>query len=48
MHNNEKYCEYHLKILKYSHVTEELSMDIDPRPRNMASEGNTVIQEAFW
>ena len=50
MHNNQKYCEYRVKTLncKCNHVTEkELSMDIDARPRNMASEVKTVFQEAF-
>ena len=47
--HNQKYCEDRVKTLKYNHVTKkELSMDIDARPRNMASEGNTVFQEAFW
>ena len=49
MHNNQKYCEYRVKTLKCNHVTKkELSMDIDARPSNMASEGNTIFQEAFW
>ena len=26
----------------------ELSMDIDARPRNVASAGNTVFQDVFW
>ena len=48
MHNNQKYCEYHVRTLKYNHVTKkELSMYIDARLYNVASEGNTVIQEAF-
>ena len=49
MHNNQKYCEYRVETLKCNHVLKkELSMDIDARPRNMASEANTVFQEAFW
>ena len=45
MHNTQKYCEYYEKTLKCNHVTKkELSMDIDARLHNMASEGNTVIQ----
>ena len=51
MHNNQKYCEYRVKTLnwKCNHVTKkELSMDIDARPRNMASEGNNIFQEVFW
>ena len=48
MHNNQEYCEYRVKILKCNHVTKkELSMDINVRPRNMASKGNTGFQEAF-
>ena len=48
MHNNQKYCEYRVKILKFNQLTKkELSMDINVRPRNMASEGNTDFQEAF-
>ena len=48
MHNNQKYFEYRVKTLKCSHVTKkELSMDIDVRPSNMVSEGNTVFQEDF-
>ena len=44
MHNNQKYCEYHVRTLKCNHVTKkEISMDIDARLYNMASEGNTVI-----
>ena len=44
MHNNQKYCEYEVKTLKCNHVTKkELSTDIDARPCNMASEGNTVL-----
>ena len=49
MHNNQKYYEYRVKTLKCNYLTKkELSMDIDARPRNMPSEGNTVFQEAFW
>ena len=49
MHNNQKYCEYRVKTLKCNHVTkQELSMDIDAGAGNMAAEGNTVFQEAFW
>ena len=48
MHNNQKYCEYHVKTLKCNHVTKkELSMDIDTRPRYMASESNTVFARSL-
>ena len=48
MHNNQKYCEYRVKTLKCNHVMKKkISMDKDVRPRNMASEGNTVFQELF-
>ena len=48
MHNNQKYCQHRVKTLKCNHVTKkELSMTMDARPSNMASEGNTVFQEAF-
>ena len=48
MHNNQKYCEYGVKTLKCNHVTKkELSMDIDVRPQNKDSEGDTVFQETF-
>ena len=50
MHNNQKYCEYRVKTLnwKCNHVTKkELSIDINARPRNIASEANNIFQEAF-
>ena len=50
MHNNQKYCEYRVETLnwKCNHVTKkELSMDINARPCNIASEANNIFQEAF-
>ena len=50
MLNNQKYCKYRVKTLnwKCNHVTKkEISMDIDARPRNMASEDNNIFEEAF-
>ena len=50
MHSNQKYCEYRVKTLKWkcNHVTKkELSMDINARPPNIASEADNIFQEAF-
>ena len=49
MQNNQKYYEYRVKISnwKCNRVTnKELSMDIDARPCNVASEG-TFFQNTF-
>ena len=50
MHNNQKYCEYRVKIVnwKCNHVTKkELSMNIDARPCNIVSEGNKIFPESL-